>query len=349
MDGIRPERRDTRLSTSADVARAAGVSTAVVSLVLTGKAEGRVSVATQQVVRDAAQSLGYRPNAAARSLRTGRSHTLALVATDVTHPFFASVLVGAEAAARERGYAMMLMNGNFDGEPNPWQDVVGRSLAAGALDGFILFRHYATAAQDVESLGRNAVLIEGTADGVPSLHLDFAGGARAAVTHLRALGHTRIAYLAADYPYSEGYRIQQAVYREMLATEGLVPPEGFIQRAMFITESATAAALSLLDNQPRPTAILCDDDLLAVGVYKAAHLRGLHIPTDVSVVSVCDIPVARMLAPELTTVRIPAAEIGERAVAMLLAWIETGQCAPSPPMVSLPLIVRDSAAPPHKG
>ena len=288
---------------------------------------------------EAAAQLGYLPNASARALRAGRSFTLALLATDVHHPFFASVLDGAEAAARPLGYAVLLVS--MHETDLDWRAVIARALATHTLDGFILFAHHDAAQADVEALGRKAVLVEASEASVPTLQLDIATGFSAVVGHLLDLGHSHIAHLAADYP-SEIFRVQQRIYRQAVAELNMPPVE---DSAIFNLDEATAAAGRLLDGAARPSAILCDDDLLAAGVYKAAHARGLRIPHDLSVTGFCDIQLCRMLEPELTTVHIPAETIGKRAVQLLVDWIERERKPGAQPAIELSLVVRGSTTP----
>lgn len=327
-----------RPPTSLDVARLAGVSQAAVSLVFSGKAQGHIATDTRNAVLSAATQLGYRPNPAARALRAGRSNILALVATDIHHPFFASVLDGAETAAHSVGYTMLLVN--MRQMESDWKSTIARALANHTVDGFILFAHHDASRADIQELGRKAVLIEASSASVPTLQLDIAGGFTAVLAHVLELGHTRIAHLAADYP-SETFRVQRRHYLGELTSRGLEPLE---TRARFGLDEATAAADRLLRHLPRPTAVVCDDDLLAAGVYRAARQRNLRIPRDLSVTGFCDIELARELDPELTTVHIPAETIGAEAARLLIAWIEHGHQPASSAIIQLHFVERGSTA-----
>src|SRR5207253_1582442 len=123
-------------ATSVDVARRAGVSQSAVSLVFGGKAAGRVGKRTQEAILRAARELGYRPNSAARTLRSGRSHLLVLAVPDVSNPYFAAVLQGAEQAARPHGYSVMLASVR---DERDWQQVILDALSSRSVDGFLLF------------------------------------------------------------------------------------------------------------------------------------------------------------------------------------------------------------------
>ena len=329
-----------RPATGADVARLANVSQATVSLVLTGKADGRVSSESRERVRMAAHDLGYQPNAAARSLRLGRGHTIALIVPNVANPFFASVLLGAERAARARRYAVMLLD---TGEDPDWLEWIGEVLADRAADGSIVYAADPIPDRKIRRLGRHVVLVEAAARGAGSLRLDIADGTRLAVEHLLELGHRRIGHLAAAYD-KETFRIRDLTYRSIVGAAGLLDGDAVEARARFDIESSTAAARSMLARHRRPTAIVCDDDLLAAGVYKAARSMGLDIPRDLSIVGFDDIELARMLEPELTTVAIPAEHVGATAMEAMLGLVEGGR--PQTTTVPLTLHVRGSSGAP---
>ena len=334
--------RGRRNPTSNDVAREAGVSQSTVSLVMNEKADGRVSRATQEAVMQVALHLGYRPNAAARTLRLGRAQIVALVVPDVTNPYFASVLRGAERTAREASYAVVLVD---MGGAAGWRHWLPDVLVARGLDGCILYAGEAVDETLVRRLGRNVVLVEAEAPNAASVVLDIGGGATAAMQHLLELGHRRIGHLEADYP-KHTFQMRRTVYRQALQTAGIRFRPGYVARGRFDIDSSSAAARELLAQQQRPTALLCDDDLLAAGAYKAARGLGLRIPSDLSVVGFDDIDLARILEPELTTVAIQAEHVGSEAMASFLAVAQGGR----PPRIELPLAlrVRGSTGPPPR-
>ncbi len=329
-----------RPATGADVARIAGVSQATVSLVVTGKSEGRISDEQRDHVLKVARGLSYQPNASARSLRLGRARTIALIVPNVANPYFSSVLLGAERAARGREHAVMLLDTGSDPD---WPGWVGQILATRAVDGCIVYAADPLTPGQVRVLGRHVVLVEANARGAGSVQLDIAGGIRQAMVHLIELGHRRIAHLAADFP-QETFQVREATYRASLNAIGIAYRPAYVVKAPFQIEASTAAARQLLVLDQPPTAILCDDDLQAAGVYKAATALGLRIPGDLSVVGFDDIELARMLEPELTTVAIPASDVGARAVEMVLGLID-GRSARSQ-TIPLELRVRGSSGPP---
>ena len=328
-----------RRVTGHDVARAAGVSQATVSLVMSGKSNGRISEEQRDRVRRIARELGYQPNPAARSLRLGRTHAIALVVPNVANPFFASVLLGAERAARARGNAVMLLD--TGGDPD-WPTWLTEVLSTRAVDGCIFYAAGPFTRRHVRQLGVNLVLIEARAPRAASIELDIGGGARAAMEHLVGLGHRAIAHVRAHFAH-DTFQARRRAYEEVMAQANLAVDPRWEVTSDFDIDSSTRAAGQLLDLEPRPTAILCDDDLLAAGVYKAASERGLRVGQDLSVVGFDDIELARILEPALTTVAIPAARIGAEAVTMAIDLAEGEK--PRTLAMGLDLIVRSSTGP----
>ena len=288
----------------------------------------------------AAQELGYHPNPAARSLRLGRTFSIALVVANVANPFFAAVLRGAEHAARQQRYAVMLLDTMNDVDWIQWAPEV---LAALALDGVVVYSGDWIDDAQVVKLGRNVVLIEAESPTASCVMLDIYSAAKQAFDHLLGLGHRHIGYLAADYP-KDTFALRYAAYSDALREAGIVPDPQAVARSTFDIGSATSAARRLL--KARPTAVFCDDDLLAAAVYKAAFSLGLSIPADLSVVGFNGTDLARLLQPELTTVAIPAAAIGRVSIQLMQKLIK-GQ-KPVTQHIQLRLAVRGSTAPPRR-
>ncbi|WP_329239000.1 LacI family transcriptional regulator [Actinoallomurus sp. NBC_01490] len=316
--------------TSRDVARVAGVSQSTVSLVLAGKAEGRVKPETGQAVREAARRLGYRPNLAARNLRLGRTRTVLFVVPTLVSPIFGAVYTGAARVARDRGFGIVV---------HPWDDdaTPARSpVDIEAIDGVLA----SSLGGGVAGFGDVPIVVldNDPADPAPSVNFDVAGGMRAITRHLAGLGHRRLGHLAAAVD-TWTFHVRAEVLTETGALTGR-------EHCAIDVAAAREAALALLDRPDRPTAVVCDDDLIAAGAYKAARHLGLDVPRDVSVTGFDDILVAGALEPELTTIRLPAERLGARAMAALLERLD----GHAPPDVSLPgeLIVRGSTAPPPR-
>jgi DNA-binding LacI/PurR family transcriptional regulator len=294
--------------TSVDVARHAGVSQSTVSLVFSGKGHGRVSEATQERVRRAARELGYRPNIAAQALRLGSSRAVALVVPDVTNPFFSRVLRGAQRAAQAGGYTVVLVD---TGRDRRWAVQSFEALRAGPADGYLLFEVLVP-----EGLGAdlNVVVVEREVPGRPWVRFDVEGGATAAFGHLLELGHRRIGHLAAGVD-APTFHLREVARQRTLAEAGLDPDPLPRATTEIGIDAAHDAAGPLLNE--RPTAVFCDDDLIAAGLYMRARERGLRIPGDLSVVGFDDMDFARALEPPLTTVALDAEKLGATAFELL--------------------------------
>lgn len=343
MSNRHESRAGTQLPTSFDVARRVGVSQSTVSLVLNGKAAGRVSQRTQEAVLRAAKELGYQPSMAGRTLRLGRTHVAALIIPDVSNPVFATVLQGAEQAARLRDYTVVQVSTGNDAD---WQERIVHALATRSIDGFILWALNLPQSAHLELLRGNAVIVDGYSPEFPSLLLDIEHGATAALGHLLGLGHRRVAHLAANIDV-ETFRVRQRVYERMLSEAGLSLREDYQTTAGLDLEESCTAALDLLGRSEPPTAFFCDDDLMAAGVYQAARKLHLRVPADLSIVGFSDGLVAQLLDPALTTVAIPMQELGQRAMNLLLTGLET-ELLPFVETIPLGFVVRESTAPPRE-
>jgi DNA-binding LacI/PurR family transcriptional regulator len=326
--------RTTRPS-SVDVARSAGVSQSTVSLVFSGKARGRVSEQTQERVRRAARELGYRPNVAAQALRLGSSRAVALLVPDITNPFFSRVLRGAQRAAQSAGYTVALVDTAND---RAWEAQSFEALRAGPVDGYLLFEVIPPEALE----GDNAVvLIEREVENRPSVRFDAEAGAASAFQHLLDLGHRRIGHLAAAFD-APTFHSRDAGRRRVLAEAGLDPDVLPRVTTDIAIEAARQSAKSLLADNP--TAVCCDDDIIAAGLYLAAREEGVAIPGDLSVVGFDDMDFARVLEPPLTTVALDAERLGATAFELLEGCMSGrgGGRVVLPPE----LLVRESTAPP---
>jgi LacI family transcriptional regulator len=331
--------------TSRDVARAAGVSQATVSLVLGGKWRGRVSGPTAQAVRDTADALGYRPNLAARSLRLGRTRTALLVVPALPHEYFARVYAGAARVAAERGFGVVLYP-SPEGV-GPARDPFGSARAA--IDGVIASSMAADALAGIGDGGLDGglplVMLDSDPSapgGPPTVNLAIADGFRQVTRHLLALGHRRIAHLAADID-TWTFRVRaEAVAAELAGVPGAALAT--VRCPLDIGAARAAAERALGGPGPRPTALLCDGDVLAAGACKAARGLGLRVPDDLSVTGFDDLSLAVAVDPELTSVRLPAEEVGAEGMRALLALLDGG--TPSACELPVDLVVRGSTAPP---
>ncbi|MFD7624733.1 LacI family DNA-binding transcriptional regulator [Streptomyces sp. NPDC059851] len=325
--------------TSRDVATAAGVSQATVSLVLGDKWRGRVSERTADLVRATATDLGYRPNLAARNLRLGSTRTALLVVPALTNEFFARVHTGAARVAAAHGFGVVLYPSPDGTGParNPF------ASASAALDGVIASSMAAAALDAIGGDGLPLVMLDsapGSGRAAAHVNLAMADGVRQVTEHLQALGHRRFLHFAAAVDTWTFDVRAQALAR-------LLDPHAelrTVRAPLDVAAACTAMEAALSTPADRPTAIVCDDDILAVGACKAARRLGLRVPDDLSVTGFDDLALATAVEPELTTVHLPAERVGEQGMAALLAVLDgTGWTAPDIPVE---LVVRASTAPP---
>ena len=292
-----------------DVAERAGVSVATVSRVLNGKSVVRDE--TRREVNDAAKALRYVPNIAARSLSIRRSHTIGIVLPDVHGEFFSEVIRGIDLAARKAGYHILVSGSHSD---------IGEMLAVleamrGRVDGLVLMAPDFAPAQLPEHLtaGLPLVLLNATDSTHDMMTIDNFGGARAMMKHLAALGHRRIAFICGpgrNVDARERRRGYRHAMREMGAETHETPGH-------FTEESGHAAVVRILGSGPAPTAIFAANDAMAVGALAALVEAGIVVPGQMAVTGFDEIPIARYVAPALTTMRVDIAELGSRAFGLL--------------------------------
>lgn len=309
-------RNQPKGATSLDVARQAGVSQSTVSLVFSGKDGGRVTPERKQAVLDAAEQLGYRPNSSARGLKLGTQRLFALVVPNVSNPYFSSVLKAATLTAREDHYATVLIDAG-EGPQNNTGHML-ESLAAHTFDGLIAWEAPWTD-QAKKILPASVVIVDGDSDSHADVFISATHMIHTAIDHLVVLGHQRIVRLGFDLA-AMPFRARSRAYRDSLHRHGLSYDARFEVEEPFgatVSEGLTA----LFRCEDYPTAVVCDDDLLAPLVYRAAIRAGRRIPEDISVVGIGDIELASLLEPPLTTIAIPASDLGRMAVESLFRKI----------------------------
>ena len=326
-----------RSVTSVDVARAAGVSQTTVSLVFSGRAAGRVSDRTRAHVESTAAALGYLPSGPARVLRGGRPQVLALAVPDVRNPYFARVLIGAEQAARESDMAVLLVDTAADPE---WASRLVDMSRVGMFAGAVVYAEPAPVTARLAADLDSVVFIEcPDPAGRSSVDIDIAAAMRDVVAHLHALGHRRIGHAQADLQRST-FQLREQFLTAELARHGLAPAPSY--RSTFSIADATDAAARFLRRTP-VTAVFCDDDILLAALYRACARLHVAIPGDLSLIGFNDVDLARYLAPEATSVAIPAEHLGRIAVQALLADIDG--TPPTHVTAPLSLSIRRSTGP----
>jgi LacI family transcriptional regulator len=300
------------MATISDVAARAGVSTATVSRTLNGKSTVDPALAAR--VLAAAADLGYHPNGLARNLRRRETTVLALIVSDVGNPFFTAIARGVEDIAQTAGYSVVLCNSDEDvDKERRYIDVALQERAAGvvlsptgACTNVELLR-----TRDIPIVAVDRPLGDGVGDQVL---VDTRRAAREATEHLVTSGYRRIACVGGP----EGVRTAEdrlAGFRDAGGDPRLV------RRADYRADGARLAALSLLDEQPPPDALLVANSTMAIGVLEALSARGLRPGRDVGVVAFDDAAWATLIDPPLTVVAQPAYELGAIAAELLLARI----------------------------
>ncbi|MGT2446895.1 LacI family DNA-binding transcriptional regulator (plasmid) [Ensifer adhaerens] len=331
-----------------DIAERAGVSVATVSRALSGSS--LVTDETRQRINALARELNYRPNVSARNLRTRRSMSVLLVVRDVGNPFYLEILKGVEATAREAGYAVLM--GNTENDPDREVEYFNM-LRDGHADGMILMTGKLPPPEPGESADLSHLpvvialeMIEGS--GFPHVQIDNVAAAEAAVDHLIALGHRRVAHIAGPLPEVMALHRRDG-YRAAMKAAGLAIPEGYEVRGDYLLESGEACASDLFALPEPPTAIFAANDEMAYGAIHALRRLGRDVPGDVSVVGFDDLYLSKAFYPPLTTVSQPRADIGRTAMSQLLNVLSDGDVAAEPAIV-LPttLNIRGSTAPPRK-
>jgi len=295
-----------------DVARAAGVSASTVTRALS--TPELVNPATRDRVRQTAASLGYHPNRAARGLITGRTGNLGLLVPDLGNPFFPSVVKGVQARAHEADYAVFLADTDEDSAAE-----IGlvRKLSK-QVDGIVLCSPRMSDDELRTLVGDTPiVLVNRRLARVPSVAAEFPDAMRQAVSHLLALGHRRIAYVAGPR-ISWANRERVRSLRMVTAAAGVELVE--IGNVMPQFEGGVAAADQVL--AAGVTAVIGYNDLVALGLLNRFTARGVTVPGDISVLGFDDIALAAMVHPSLTTVALPKEQSGRAGVDLLLQMLE---------------------------
>lgn len=304
-----------------DVAELAGVSVKTVSNVVNHYPH--VSEAMRRRVQAALDEAGYQPNATARSLRRGRTGLIGLAVPRLGDPYFAQVADAVVTAAAAHGWTVLMEQ--TGGDPTREADVLS-GLRPSLIDGLLL-HPVALDAEALASLKRRTpvVLLGEHLDGEhASLAVDGVAAAREMVTHLLATGRTRVACVGAQPGASTGMAAQRlAGCRAALADAGLTaPPSHEVAAAEYRRADGADAARRLLRVKPRPDAIFCFSDLLALGVLRALHEEGVRVPAEIAVAGFDDITEARYAIPSLTTIAPDKVVLATRAVDMLAALLD---------------------------
>lgn len=308
-----------RKPTMADIAKRAGVSTATVSRALTRPEQ--VNLETRLAIKQIATELKFQPNLLGRQLRVGAAKSLLILVQDLSNSFFSELIKGAQTEALEHHYSIIV--GDTDYYENREKLFVDLFLG-GRVDGLIMSTGHLPSGLSAEfaTLSPVVVISEKIPDiDLPSVVVDNAYWAEAAVQYLIGYGHRRIAHIGGRSSHHTA-RERARGYRKALV-EAKLPYEPRLEiEADFAFASGYAAAKQLLKEPFSPTAIFCASDEIALGAMRAVQDNGLSVPNDVSVVGFDDNLLASMASPTLTTIRQPRREIGAAAVRLTLDMIE---------------------------
>jgi LacI family transcriptional regulator len=327
----------------ADVGRLAGVSPTTVSFVINNRENSGISPQTRQLVLEAVDMLGYRPNRAAQGLRTRRTHTIGLITDRVAvTPHGGRTISGAHDVAQRHGSLLLIVNSNSRIVRAAVDDLLDRQV-----DGIVFAAEGTSRMTPPEAVRQvPTVLVNCFAPGdtTPCVLPDELRGGRDATELLLAAGHRRIAHITgARAAWATRERIKG--YFAALKDAGISRNEDLVLTGRFRTDSGYELTQRLLTLKQWPTAIFCGNDRMAMGAYQALAEAGLRVPDDMSIVGYDDQEdLAAELRPPLTTLRLPYYEMGRWALEQIFA----GTVPTLPPRTYLrcPVIIRGSAATP---
>lgn len=326
-----------------DVAAQAGVSHQTVSRVINGS--DAVRPETRHRVEAAITSLGYHPDAIARSMARGRTGYLACFSPNLTDYTFASIIDGAEREAREHGYYLMSSSA---ADAETFGELVDELIGGGRADGMMVINPYADDRHRYLPTDFPTVFAGARprAEATDSVALDDVVVAREATNHLLQLGHRRIG-LVTGPPAEDCTQDRSLGFRQALLAAGLNPNAMPVIEGNWLAPSGYEAFDRFFAGDDPPTAVFAQNDQMAVGVLRAARDAGLTPPDDLSVIGVDDIPLAAYFAPPLTTVRQDFALIGRRAARLLIRATENPQAPREHLLLPGELILRRSTAAPR--
>lgn len=333
------------MATIKDVAQLAQVNQAIVSRIINHDETLVIRDATRARVLRAIEELNYTPSYLGRSLRANATKTLAIFVPDILNPFYAEVLTGAERAATQHGFRVMIFH--TEDSQKKEEELIGMAISY-HVDGFLIASSLlgSTSHDRIAEYKKPCVFLQRRAKEADAdsffITADDARGVELALDYLLGLGHTRIAHIAGPGNMFSARQRKQAFCR-VLSERGSLIPEYLID-GDFKLDAGYLAMQKLLALAQLPTAVLCCNDLAAIGAINAITAGGLRVPEDISVVGFDDIWIAAQTRPALTTVRISAGDQGALAVDTIISLLKDQSIQPRTVMIPPQLVVRSSAA-----
>jgi LacI family transcriptional regulator len=314
------------MTSSHDIARQVGVSQSTVSRALRG--DRRVAASTRRRVEQAARDLGYVPNAAARSLITSRTETIAVVLADITNPFFPQLVDVLHDEFGLSGYRTVLLNDRTNATGAT--ELIPR-LSSGSVDGIVFLSSLLTSPvpKTLADRGLPVILLNREVEGleVDVVVSDNIGGGALAAESLVKLGHTRIGLIPGPANTSTG-RDRELGFLASLRRHGVAFDERLRRESPYSHQGGYQAGIELLVEPEPPTAIFCGNDVIAFGVLDAARRLGVEVPERLSVIGFDDIEMAGWELFSLTSIRQPLAQMAKAAAGMLLDRINSAGSLP---------------------
>jgi LacI family transcriptional regulator len=331
------------MPTVLDVAKLAGVAPITVSRVI--NRSGYFSEETRKRVEAAAAELGYIQNSVARSLRSSRTNTIALIVSDITNPFFTSLARGVEDTASDAGYNVFFCNTD---ELTEEEEKYTQVLLQKQVDGFLLVPAHSSphSIQMIQKHNIPLVIIDRwvPAVEVDAVRCDSEGGSYQLIRLLLSLGHRNIAMISGPKDVSTSIDRVNG-YHRALEEAGLPLNESYLQYGEYDQSSGYELTKRILAMDPRPTAIFGANNFIAIGILKALNDAGIKVPDDISIVGFDDLPEPLVVSPFLTVASQPSYEMGCRATRLLLERLANKEKSEQQQII-LPtdIIVRGSTA-----
>lgn len=331
----------------ADVARVAKVSTATVSRALT--LPHKVKARTLERVQQAASSLGYVAHGAARALASRRTHTIGAVVPTLDNAIFANTIHALQRTLDAAGYVLLLASHEFDASI---EARVTRTLIERGVDGLVLLgtTHHPDIYRMIDANAVPYVLTWAfdESGNHPCVGFDNRAAAVRITNHLLDLGHRRFAMISGITAHNERAQERLAGVRDALAARGIDLPQAGVIEKPYTHTGGREGLRELMMGRERPTAVICGNDVLAIGAVAECHVQGLAVPADVSITGFDDMEIAALMTPALTTVRFPTTDLGEYAANHLLLRL-AGKAVDLRCKLPTELVVRASAGAPRPG